>query len=341
VLVQINEDDFLRTFDDYNHCAYSTQASDYSNEEQFFPWPFQAEFPNHPPVSCMLQSSSQAVSEGHHMTAEDLPSLQAPQLRSKDELLEIPQKREPSASPSITPSDRMILEPHISRDPLTRDASRMSKGIKKNAEGLLPCSEEGCRVDPFKRDCEWRKHMDTHDKPWICPQPECHDRGGFTWKGGLTRHLREVHLINIDGREQYRCNEATCKRSSGSGFKRKENLLEHLKSVHGFKDEAVKMKVREISSSSDPGTPLSAEEKVLQESPSSPPTSIGPLMQSGYTPLLALPRKRELDYDADAEYDWKRHKHSETELIRNNTRLKKELEAARRYIDHLHSLSAC
>jgi len=217
----------------------------------------------------------------------------------------------------------------------------MSKAVKKNPEGLLLCSNQDCKVKGFERNCEWRKHMDTHDKPWICPQPECLDRGGFTWKGGLTRHLREVHLFDIDGREQYLCTEAACKRSSGSGFKRKENMMEHLRSVHGVKDGILKMKVRELSSSSDPDTPLPVEEKISPESPFATSTSDGPRVQLGYTPLQAIPpRKREHDYDVDTECDWKRHKHSEAELILDNTRLRKALEAARQYIEHLHNLSA-
>lgn len=74
--------------------------------------------------------------------------------------------------------------------------------------------------------------MDKHDRPYRCDQPECSKLQGFTYSGGLLRHQREVHKMHGGTGKQLFCPEKTCKRHTGSGFTRKENLQEHLRRVH-------------------------------------------------------------------------------------------------------------
>lgn len=74
--------------------------------------------------------------------------------------------------------------------------------------------------------------MDKHDRPYRCPHPSCAKLQGFTYSGGLLRHEREVHGKHGGPKAQLMCPYPDCKRHSGKGFTRKENLNEHLRRVH-------------------------------------------------------------------------------------------------------------
>ena len=78
----------------------------------------------------------------------------------------------------------------------------------------------------------FRKHMDKHTRPYVCNLPGCEKIRGFTYSGGLSRHQREVHRQHGGPTTSYMCPHSDCKRSTGSGFSRKENLQEHLRRVH-------------------------------------------------------------------------------------------------------------
>lgn len=80
------------------------------------------------------------------------------------------------------------------------------------------------------------KHMDKHDRPYRCPHPSCAKLQGFTYSGGLLRHEREVHGKHGGPKSQLMCPFTDCKRHSGKGFTRKENLNEHLRRVHQGKE---------------------------------------------------------------------------------------------------------
>jgi hypothetical protein len=76
------------------------------------------------------------------------------------------------------------------------------------------------------------KHMDKHDRPYKCKVLGCEKLQGFTYSGGLLRHEREVHKLHGGTKTLARCPFPNCKRSSGAGFTRKENLHEHIRRVH-------------------------------------------------------------------------------------------------------------
>jgi hypothetical protein len=76
------------------------------------------------------------------------------------------------------------------------------------------------------------KHMDKHDRPYKCLVKGCEKLQGFTYSGGLLRHEREVHKMHGGTKKSLFCPFADCKRSSGAGFTRKENLAEHIRRVH-------------------------------------------------------------------------------------------------------------
>jgi hypothetical protein len=74
--------------------------------------------------------------------------------------------------------------------------------------------------------------MDKHDRPYKCPAEGCEKLPGFTYSGGLLRHEREVHNKHGGPRKQLNCPHMNCKRHTGKGFSRQENLNEHLRRVH-------------------------------------------------------------------------------------------------------------
>ena len=107
----------------------------------------------------------------------------------------------------------------------------------QNAEGKYYCAiSEECADQIFDRKCEWSKHMDKHDRPYRCAHPQCAKLQGFTYSGGLLRHEREVHGKHGGPKSQLACPYPDCKRHSGKGFTRKENLNEHIRRVHQSKD---------------------------------------------------------------------------------------------------------
>jgi hypothetical protein len=75
-----------------------------------------------------------------------------------------------------------------------------------------------------------RKHVDRHDRPYKCETPGCKKQQGFTNPYSLSRHQREVH--KIQGLTKVFCPIENCRRSSGSGFTRKQNRDEHVRRLH-------------------------------------------------------------------------------------------------------------
>lgn len=74
--------------------------------------------------------------------------------------------------------------------------------------------------------------MDKHERPYVCTARGCEKIQGFTYSGGLLRHEREVHGKHGGPKKKLLCPHVNCKRSSGKGFSRQENLSEHLRRVH-------------------------------------------------------------------------------------------------------------
>ena len=80
----------------------------------------------------------------------------------------------------------------------------------------------------------------------MCREPGCEKIRGFTYSGGLLRHQREVHRHHGGPRAPRFCPHRDCKRSSGQGFSRRENLNEHLRRVHrgaGLEEEPLRSPV--------------------------------------------------------------------------------------------------
>ena len=110
------------------------------------------------------------------------------------------------------------------------------------------------------------KHMDKHDRPYKCLVKGCEKLQGFTYSGGLLRHEREVHKLHGGTKKSLFCPFADCKRSSGTGFTRKENLAEHIRRVHRRTSMSADMHGLVIQRNNMEASP-SAESRVTSESP--------------------------------------------------------------------------
>ncbi|KAF4979497.1 hypothetical protein FZEAL_4317 [Fusarium zealandicum] len=134
----------------------------------------------------------------------------------------LPDDKELSPSPGSPPASRIKPIPKPDRD------------VVKQADGKFHCPMDDCKeeVRSFSRKCEWNKHMDKHERPYRCPAEGCENLPGFTYSGGLLRHEREVHGKHGGPKNTVNCPHPNCKRHTGKGFSRQENLNEHLRRVH-------------------------------------------------------------------------------------------------------------
>ncbi|UPX14821.1 uncharacterized protein EKO05_0005292 [Ascochyta rabiei] len=112
------------------------------------------------------------------------------------------------------------------------NAYKRAEEPPRNQEAKMVCKHQECSGLTFDRKCEWSKHMDKHDRPYKCLVKGCEKLQGFTYSGGLLRHEREVHKMHGGTKKSLFCPFTDCKRSSGAGFTRKENLAEHIRRVH-------------------------------------------------------------------------------------------------------------
>ncbi|PFH60447.1 hypothetical protein XA68_10922 [Ophiocordyceps unilateralis] len=112
--------------------------------------------------------------------------------------------------------------------------TKPGRDVAKQSDGKFHCIQPDCKdeVRAFSRRCEWNKHMDKHERPYRCPAEGCENLPGFTYSGGLLRHEREVHGKHGGPRNTVNCPHPNCKRHTGKGFSRQENLNEHLRRVH-------------------------------------------------------------------------------------------------------------
>jgi hypothetical protein len=81
------------------------------------------------------------------------------------------------------------------------------------------------------------KHMDKHERPYICTVDGCDHLQGFTSKGDLSRHQRIVHKLDSGHGSLLFCDEPNCARGSSggpnAGFSRNDNLTDHIRRRHG------------------------------------------------------------------------------------------------------------
>ncbi|GKT44973.1 transcriptional regulator CBF1 [Colletotrichum spaethianum] len=150
-------------------------------------------------------------------TLASLPSQLPPALPEP-----LPSNNNKDDGEASTPSSRVKCIPKPERE------------VTKQPDGKFYCTFPGCTEETqvFTRKCEWSKHMDKHERPYRCAAEGCEKLPGFTYSGGLLRHEREVHGKHGGPKNTVNCPHPNCKRHTGKGFSRQENLNEHLRRVH-------------------------------------------------------------------------------------------------------------
>ncbi|KKA29394.1 hypothetical protein TD95_003863 [Thielaviopsis punctulata] len=135
----------------------------------------------------------------------------------------------------------------------TRPITKPEREIHKQSDGKYHCTFADCSDAhrAFNRRCEWNKHMDKHERPYRCDQSGCEKLPGFTYSGGLLRHQREVHGKHGGPKKTVNCPHLSCKRHTGKGFSRQENLNEHLRRVHTSDTSGIASPPDEVHSLSD------------------------------------------------------------------------------------------
>lgn len=84
--------------------------------------------------------------------------------------------------------------------------------------------------------------MDKHVRPYKCTISNCKAKE-FSNAGDLKRHQASIHT---SGNRKFHCSVVRCSRRR-NGFKRKDNLSEHLRRVHGMEKVEVANSSRELS----------------------------------------------------------------------------------------------
>ncbi|KAL2160615.1 hypothetical protein VTH06DRAFT_1303 [Thermothelomyces fergusii] len=140
----------------------------------------------------------------------------------------------PAAPSTAATSPPKEESPNATTPQRVKAIPKPDREVTRNLEGKFICTWPGCSEEPkeFTRKCEWNKHMDKHDRPYKCGAAGCEKLPGFTYSGGLLRHEREVHGKHGGPKNSFYCPHPNCKRHSGKGFSRQENLNEHLRRVH-------------------------------------------------------------------------------------------------------------
>lgn len=137
--------------------------------------------------------------------------------------------------------------------------------------------------------------MDKHNRPYVCEEPGCEKIQGFTYSGGLLRHQREVHRQHGGPKASCMCPHRDCKRSTGVGFSRKENLSEHLRRVHRDIVEPDRTSVTDtqyLNADQKPAVPMTMASRKRKQGPDYPENE---------PHILQEPQKRRRTQDNDAQ----------------------------------------
>ncbi|KAI4266940.1 MAG: hypothetical protein L6R38_008465 [Xanthoria sp. 2 TBL-2021] len=219
-------------------------------------------------------------------------------------------------SNDVSPNMMFAVSPSIASHPSQASPGRRSEEPPRNSSGQITCLHPKCarELPVFGRKCEWTKHMDKHTRPYVCKLPGCEKVRGFTYSGGLSRHQREVHRQNGGPKASYMCPHSDCKRSTGSGFSRKENLQEHLRRVHRhIEDVAVDKKGSQETNIRVSGEPRRRRRRMTDED------------NDEAEPMLPEPKKRRRE-DEDDDDDTEENRNPKEDLSAQVKRLRRELQ---------------
>ncbi|KPM34948.1 hypothetical protein AK830_g11621 [Neonectria ditissima] len=185
----------------------------------------------------MLPDDRVVLSDDRGMIPEDATAIQEATRLDLEHTFPSPLEAALQAPPDLEPlTDEKDLSPGAGTPPSLRvkTIAKPEREVQKQGDGKFHCPLDDCKEElrVFSRKCEWNKHMDKHERPYRCPADGCENLPGFTYSGGLLRHEREVHGKHGGPKNTVNCPHPNCKRHTGKGFSRQENLNEHLRRVH-------------------------------------------------------------------------------------------------------------
>lgn len=278
-----------------------------------------------------VATSQQAVSQGDNRAAPAFsPSLPLPgeQMQTYPSPHSDVSKDETRSScfslllgQNLSPNMMLAVSPSMESHQSPPNTEKRTEEPPRNAEGLITCVHPKCVRDPpvFSRRCEWTKHMDKHTRPYICNLPGCEKVRGFTYSGGLSRHQREVHRQYGGPKASYMCPHKDCKRSTGSGFSRRENLQEHLRRVHRQVGDTERDKQAAVEATSPvPTEPRKRRRRAGDDDDDEDDNEA--------EPVLLEPRKRRRNDNDTDENDTESDKSHRRGLSAEIKRLRKELQ---------------
>ncbi|KAK6515744.1 hypothetical protein TWF281_004334 [Arthrobotrys megalospora] len=79
------------------------------------------------------------------------------------------------------------------------DLDRRGTGNYTCPEGMH-CKKGGVYGDDlviFRRNCEFKRHLQKHEKPFKCDEPGCPNKSGFARSDQLRRHKINVHRVQV------------------------------------------------------------------------------------------------------------------------------------------------
>ncbi|KAL8870804.1 MAG: hypothetical protein Q9174_003231, partial [Haloplaca sp. 1 TL-2023] len=225
-----------------------------------------------------------------------------------------------TASNNVSPRMLFAVPPNMSDQSSRPSTGQKPEDPPKNTHGQIICIHPKCAGEGpvFSRKCEWTKHMDKHTRPYICNLPGCEKIRGFTYSGGLARHQREVHRQHGGPKASYMCPHQDCKRSTGSGFSRRENLHEHLRRVHRQVADSEKTPQATTEASAQSAAPTRRRKRRVDDDEDD--------AEGSPEPFPPEPRKRRKNDGKDIEEDAGKHQGEREDLAMQVKRLRKELQ---------------
>jgi hypothetical protein len=143
-----------------------------------------------------------------------------------------------------------------------------------------------CHGHAFRKRADLARHLNKENQRFKCEMLDCPSisNGNLPCFGTLNdkkRHYRDVHSMTLEGQplDRFYCPWMGCRRHS-DGFPRKQNLENHIKSLHGGKEPEDLTAEDLAGSQAGPSTqlppPLTAAPSDLMKAPIPHPTSAPP-----------------------------------------------------------------
>ncbi|MCJ1402450.1 hypothetical protein MMC11_005670 [Xylographa trunciseda] len=160
----------------------------------------------------------QALQPGPSLVRETTLAIGLPSLSDHQDFL-------PQGRPIVQGSSVMTGWDTRFQDPTAASKVQVSSRFPSSDSSL-----GGSQSNPLPDSPKGLTDKPSRPRLYLCPVSGCANRPGFTSKGDMQRHHREIH--ENGGLKTFPCLHHGCNRGARKPFKRKENLKEHKRRVH-------------------------------------------------------------------------------------------------------------